>query len=85
MNIYQIEKYAQEKGFNTVRFLMFNKKGGFFVGKFLDAYFGMVHIDRLGEGFIRLEDLIKQFGDDAFTFEVIGGDDDEDEEDEDIE
>lgn len=73
LNVTEIEEYAKDNGFDSLPFLMMTKKGGVFSGKFLDAYYGLVQIPELGEGFIRLNDIVKQFGFDFITFIPLDG------------
>jgi hypothetical protein len=44
LNIYQIEKYAQDNGFNSVEFYVLNPLGKKMRGSFVDAYMGMITI-----------------------------------------
>lgn len=68
MNITEIEEYAKENGFDSCEFLMITQNGGTFNGKFLDAYFGFVQIPKLGDGFIRLSEIRKEYGSDFCSF-----------------
>jgi hypothetical protein len=56
--------YAQDNGFDSLKFIGKVKENGIpFTGKFLDAYYELVEIPMLGEGFIRLSDISKMYGD----------------------
>lgn len=70
LNVRQILKYAEENGFNSVMFSL--KKDGqhFVAGKFLDAYFEFVQIPSLGDGFVTMSDLEKNFGNNI-SFDVL--------------
>ncbi|RXZ77997.1 hypothetical protein EBB07_28470 [Paenibacillaceae bacterium] len=68
MNIYEIEEYAKDHGYDSLEFLIINKEGNSFNGRFLDAYFGMIQIEAISDGFIRLEQLRNQFGSEYFKF-----------------
>jgi sugar phosphate isomerase/epimerase len=68
MNIFQIREYAEEIGFDSVEFIIKNPKGDEFKGRFLDAYFGLVLIPELGDGFINLTKLQREYGNDFFEF-----------------
>lgn len=68
MNIYEITECAKEHGFDSLEFLVINQNGGKFKGKFLDAYYGFVLIPEISEGFFQLDDLVKEFGFDFFSF-----------------
>lgn len=77
MNIVEIEEYAKDHGFDSCEFLMMTKDGGIFNGKFLDAYFGFVQIPQLGDGFIRLSDIRKEYGFDFCSFVPLDYSEDE--------
>lgn len=68
MNFVEIEEYARNHDYDSCEFLMVAKNGKLFNGKFLDAYFGMVQIPDLGDGFIRLDDIRKAHGFDFCSF-----------------
>lgn len=68
LNIYEIEEYAQDHGFDSCKFVAINKHGKIFQGQFIDAYYGMVEIPELGEGFIMLSNLRKELGNDCLEF-----------------
>lgn len=69
LNAYELEEYAKDNGFDSLEFMMISPK--IFKGKFLDAYYGMIQIPEIGEGFIMLKELIKQFGFDNLKFVVL--------------
>lgn len=69
LNAYELEEYAKDNGFDSVEFMMISPN--IFKGKFLDAYYGMIQIPELGEGFIMLKELIKQCGFDDLKFMVL--------------
>lgn len=70
MNIYEVQEYAKDHGFDSVNFIMVNRAGRSFEGRFLDAYFGMIAIPEISSGFILLSDLIKEYGIHEFEFYV---------------
>ena len=59
MNIYECQKLAQEKGFDSMEFLC-HLPVGMVNCKWLDAYMGliMVDFDGLRDGFITTRDLV---------------------------
>lgn len=70
INTRQLIAYAKENGFNSVKFSL--KKNGqhTIAGKFLDAYYELVQLPIIGDGFVRLGDLEEQIGYDI-TFDVL--------------
>ena len=62
MNLYQCEKYAQKNGFNSVEFIAYFPAGPK-VCRWLDAYFGILEIDGVGDGFVRTGDIDMMFPD----------------------
>ena len=70
LNVRQILEYAKENGFNSVMFSL--KKDGrhLVAGKFIDAYFEFVQIPFLGDRFVTMSDLEKNFGRDI-SFDVL--------------
>ncbi|WP_090739387.1 hypothetical protein [Paenibacillus sp. Mc5Re-14] len=73
MNIYEIQEYAKDHGFDSLKFAMTNRNGATFYGHFLDAYFGMIMIPEIGDGFIVISHLIQEYGFDEFEFTVLEG------------
>jgi L-alanine-DL-glutamate epimerase-like enolase superfamily enzyme len=71
MNIYEIEEYAKEKGYDSVKFSIMTVLGKVFIGEFIDAYFGMIRIPELGDDIIMLSALRKEYGSDFFIFTPI--------------
>jgi hypothetical protein len=72
LNFTEIEEHAKSNGFDSCEFIMMTKNGGIFNGHFLDAYYGFVRIPELGDGFIRLDDIRKQYGFDFCSFIPLG-------------
>lgn len=62
LNVRQILEYARENGFNSVMFSLKKDGSHFVAGKFIDAYFELVQIPFLGDGFLSVSDLEKNFG-----------------------
>jgi hypothetical protein len=59
MNIYECEKLAQEKGFDSMEFLC-HLPVGWVNCKWLDAHMGLIRVDfdGLRDGFITTRDLV---------------------------
>lgn len=70
LNVRQILKYAKENGFNSVMFSLKKDGSHCVAGKFLDAYFEFVQIPFLGDGFVTISDLEKNFGNNI-SFDVL--------------
>jgi hypothetical protein len=71
MNIWQLQEYAKQNGFNRAEFMGIGTGGGIFQGKFLDAYSGII-APRGKDGFIMISTLRAALGDDA-QYIVTGG------------
>ena len=63
-------EYAKKHGFDSLEFVLMTP-GGIFKGKFLDAYFEMMLLPDLGEGFVTMKQLIGTVGFDKLKFAVI--------------
>lgn len=62
MNIYQCQQKAKEIGFDKAQFVAIFPAGPKLC-KWLDAYFGMIQIPELGDGFVTAESLDEEFPD----------------------
>ena len=69
MKIHGLEAYAQEHGFDSVKFSFVNLMGDEVKCKWLDAYMGLFSIEET-EGFITVSDWIKATND-CFDFKII--------------
>jgi hypothetical protein len=69
MKIDELQKYAKENGFDSVKFKFTNTKGKTVEGHWLDAFFGLFRLND-NDGFIRVETW-KEYTNDIFEFEVI--------------
>lgn len=70
MKTREIIKYAQENGFNSVKFILKRGEQKLAAGKFLDAYLEFVQIPILGDVFVTISQLEQELGDDI-EFEVL--------------
>jgi hypothetical protein len=74
MNIWQIQEWAKnQKG--EPMFLIINKLGGMFEGKFIDKGFGFAEIPALGDGIISFLHWSKDPPAAELEFMPIGGND----------
>lgn len=60
MNLYQCEKYAQENGFDSVKFIA-KFPAGDRKCQWLDAYFGFFAIAGVGDDFVTTSQIDKMF------------------------
>lgn len=74
MNIHQLIKIAQKDATSIpskqTKFTFKNPFGVEFEGEFLDAFFELIRIPSIGEGFLRISQLTQLFGDDL-EFTII--------------
>ncbi len=70
MNTRQIIAYAEENGYNSVKFEITKNGKHIAAGSFLDAYYEFVQIPILGDGFVTISQLEEQLGYDI-EFDVI--------------
>lgn len=68
MNSYEIEEWAQYTAESDNPEFVLIVNGRVLNGKFLDAFFGMIQLPDLGDGFMMLSDLRKQIGDQNMVF-----------------
>lgn len=77
MNIWELEEYAKDHGYNSGRFIAINEKG-IFEMKWLDAFYGFIELlqpEPKERGFFSSKDLISLFGKDQKYIPTIGYDD----------
>ena len=70
MKTREIINYAEENGFNSVKFVLKRGEQKLAAGKFLDAYFEFVQIPIFGDGFVTISQLEQELGYDI-EFEVL--------------
>ena len=62
MDIYELQEYAKDHGFNTGHFLC-NCEKGLFEFKWLDAYLGFIQsVQPEMDGFLSIKTMIELFG-----------------------
>lgn len=74
MNIWELQEYAKDNGYNTGRFLCVNEKG-IFEMQWLDAYYGLVSVlqpEPKEKGFITVKQLVECFGKEQKYTPTIG-------------
>lgn len=64
-------KYAEDNGFDKEMFSLKINDKYVATGKFLDAYYEMIQIPSLGEGFMRFKELCEQYGDRNISIDII--------------
>jgi hypothetical protein len=69
MRIDELQSYAEQNGFDSVKFKFTNLKGEDKTCKWLDAYMGIFKIDG-NNGFMTVKQW-KEFTGDIFEFEII--------------
>ena len=69
MRILELERYAQENGFDSVKFKFTDLKGISHTGQWLDAYMGLFIVEG-NDGFITV-DQWRTIAGDRIEFEVI--------------
>ena len=70
MRILELQKYAEDNGFDSVRFKFVGPTGKTVTCQWLDAYMGLFKIDGVN-GFITVNSFINNFGIDTIEFEII--------------
>ena len=71
MRISELEKYAQENGFDSIRFQFTNFQGRLVSGKWIDAWFGFFRLDGMPEDqFITTKQFLELLGD-SIEFEIL--------------
>lgn len=72
MTFSQLEQYAQQHGWDSLRFSFVSHKGDTLTGRWLDAYMGVFRLDQQEEGYMILSHQWKRlYRDDEFNFQVI--------------
>jgi len=69
MTLLQCQEFAEDNGFDSVRFEFINLKGELIKAKWLDAYFGLFVVDG-SDGFISAKQFSKAGGD-LFDYKII--------------
>lgn len=71
MTINEATDYAENNGYDSVMFrINFNDKY-LASGKFLDAYYDMIQIPVLGEGFTRFKELCTEYGERNISIDIV--------------
>ena len=62
MNLYQCQEWAKDNGFDKAKFIALFPSGPTEC-QWLDAYMGLLQIDKLGDGFVMVKQIDKMFPD----------------------
>lgn len=72
MRILELQEYAKEKGFDSLKFKFTNLSGDVVEGKWLNAYYGFFRIDGMEDNqMTTVAQWRKVLGDTTFEFEPI--------------
>ena len=72
MRILELQEYAKEKGFNSLKFKFTNLSGHVVEGKWLDAHYGFFRIDGMEDNqMVTVAQWRRLLGDSAIEFEPI--------------
>ena len=72
MRILELQKYAEDHGFDSLRFKFINMLGEEKKGQWIDAYFGLFKLDSMKEGtMMTVDQWRKTAGDELIEFEPI--------------
>lgn len=64
-------KYAKDNGFDKEMFSLKINNEYIISGKFLDAYYEMIQIPLLGNGFTRFKEFCEQYGERNISIDII--------------
>lgn len=71
MRILELQKYAQENGFDSLEFKFTNILGKELNGRWIDAYFGLFWIEGMDENtFMTVNQFRQEVGDELIKFYV---------------
>lgn len=72
MRILELQAYAEDHGFDSVKFKFISPNGQEMRGKWVDAHFGLFRIDGMKDNeFLTVHQFRELFGDNQVEFEVI--------------
>ena len=71
LTVRETVKYAEDNGYNSVMFRLNINDKYTASGKFLDAYYEMILIPVLGNGFTRFKELCEAHGDRNISIDII--------------
>lgn len=71
LTVNEATRYAEDNGYNSVMFRI-NLNGKYLAsGKFLDAYYGLIQIPIVGEGFTRFKELCEEYGERNISIDIV--------------
>ena len=71
----EAREYAEKNGFNSVMFEIKLNDKYIVSGKFIDAYYDIIEIPILGQGYIRLKALCEEYGERILSLDIIDEED----------
>ena len=72
MRILELQEYAKDKGFDSLKFKFTNFNGEVKEGKWVDAYFGFFRIEGMADNEMITDNQWRQMvGDAAIEFELV--------------
>lgn len=72
MRILELQEYAKDNGFDSLKFKFTNLKGETKTGQWIDAYFGLFRIDGMADNeFMSVGQWRNLVGDSSIEFQVI--------------
>lgn len=71
MTINEAIDYAENNGYNSTMFRINLNDKYLASGKFLDAYYDMIQIPALGEGFTRFKELCEEYGERNISIDIV--------------
>ena len=71
MTINEATDYAENNGYDSVMFRINLNDKYLASGKFLDAYYDMIQIPVLGEGFTRFKELCTEYGERNISIDIV--------------
>lgn len=71
LTISEATDYAENNGHDSVMFRINLNNKYLASGKFLDAYYNLIQIPVLGEGFTRFNELCKEYGERNISIDIV--------------
>ena len=72
MRILELQQYAKDNGFDSVKFEFTTPFGKTLYGKWIDAYFGIFRIEGMKKNaFTNVYEWRREFGDELIEFKIV--------------
>jgi hypothetical protein len=71
LTVNEAKRYAEDNGYNSVMFRINLNEKYVACGKFLDAYYDLIQIPILGNGFTRFKELCEEYGERNISVDII--------------